>query len=345
VIDFPERIETEEQLDEMLSRPSAEVVGLMRRLEGDVAILGIAGKMGVTLGMLAVRATREAGVSRRVIGVARFSDPDSRAKLDAAGVETIACDLLDPEAVGRLPRAENVVFMAGRKFGTGGSEPLTWAANAIIPANVCRSFRESRIVAFSTGCVYPFVSAETGGSTEDSQPDPVGEYSQSCLARERVFQYYSIADGTPVCLFRLYYAIDLRYGVLHDIARKVWAGEPVDVTMGYFNMIWQGDANAMALRCLELCESPAAAINVTGPWVLRTRDTAQQFGRLMGRNVKITGCESSTVYLANASKAQELFGRPSVPVDRMMEWTAQWVMAGGRSLGKPTHFEVTDGRF
>jgi len=343
--EFPRRIDTEEQLDEILSRPTAEVVGLMGWLRGDVAILGIAGKMGVTLGMMAVRATREAGVSRRVIGVARFSDADARAKLDAAGVETIVCDLLDPEAVARLPRAENVVFMAGRKFGTEGGEPLTWAANTVIPANVCRCFRGSRIMAFSTGCVYPFVSPESGGSTEDSQPDPVGEYSQSCLARERIFQYYSLADGTPVCLFRLYYAIDLRYGVLHDIARKVWAGEPVDVTMACFNMIWQGDANAMALRCLELCQSPAAAINVTGPWVLRTRETAEQFGRLMDREVKITGRESPAVYLANTRKAEGVLGRPSVTVDRMMQWTARWMMAGGRSLGKPTHFEVKDGRF
>ena len=342
---WPDRITSEEQVDGVLSAPTPGLVEMMRRLRGDIVILGIAGKMGVTLGMLAVRAAREAGVPRRVIGVARFSDKDAREKLNACGVETIACDLLDPDAVAALPRAENVIFMAGRKFGTEGSEPLTWATNTIVPANAARHFRTSRIVAFSTGCVYPFVPAGGGGCTEQAGPDPVGEYSQSCLARERIFEHYSQANGTPVCIFRLNYAIDLRYGVLHDIARKVWSGEPVDVSMGCFNAIWQGDANTMALRCIELCASPSAVINVTGPDRLSTREVALRFGELMGRSVRLTGTESATAYLSDASRAIGRFGRPAISSDQMIAWVANWVMMGGRSLGKPTHFGVSDGRY
>ena len=342
---LPARIISEDQLDDVLSTPAPGLVEMMGRVRGDIVILGIAGKMGVTLGMLAVRGTQAADVRRRVIGVARFSDAGAREKLDASGVETIPCDLLDPDAVARLPRAENVIFMAGRKFGTQGGEALTWATNTIVPANAARHFRGSRIVAFSTGCVYPLVPAATGGCTEQAATDPVGEYAQSCLARERIFEHYSRANATPVCMFRLNYAIDLRYGVLHDIARKVWNGEPVDVSMGHVNLIWQGDANAAALRCLELCSAPPAVLNVTGPGIASTREVALRFGELMGRKVQLTGTESPTAYLSNASRAHELLGKPAISVNQMIAWVAEWVMMGGRSLGRPTHFEVKDGRY
>jgi len=341
----PERIDSEEQLDELLTLPSPPLIEMTGRLQGNIIILGIGGKMGVTLGILAARAIREAGFAARVVGVSRFSDPAAREKLNAAGIETVACDLLDQQAVAKLPRIENVIYMAGRKFGTGGAEPLTWAMNAAVPTNIVQHFRESRIVAFSTGCVYPLVSPACGGCTEETDPAPMGEYAQSCLARERVFQHYSFANATPVCLFRLNYAIDLRYGVLHDIARKVWRDEPVNVASGHFNCIWQGDANTMALRCLEQCASPAAILNVTGPQTLSTREVAMAFGTIMGRTPRFAGAESDTAYLSNPARAMRLFGGTSVSSDRMIAWNAHWVMAGGRSLDKPTHFEVTDGAF
>jgi nucleoside-diphosphate-sugar epimerase len=343
--EWPERIGSEDELDDLLTRPSPPLVEMMKRLPGDIIILGIGGKMGVTLGVLAARAIREAGAAKRVVGVSRFSDPLAEEKLNAAGIETIACDLLDRAAVNALPRLENVVFMAGRKFGTGGKEPLTWAMNTTVPANVADHFRDGRIVAFSTGCVYPLMPPAGGGCTEETPTAPVGEYAQSCLGRERIFQYHSIANGTPVCLFRLNYAIDLRYGVLHDIGSSVWGGEPIDVTIGRFNIIWQGDANRMALQCLEHCTSPATPLNVTGPDALSTRQIATAFGEIMGRPVRFVGEESEAVFLSNASRALGLFGGTTVSVDQMIAWNAHWVMAGGRSLGKPTHFEVKDGEF
>jgi len=342
--EWPEKITSEEQLDELLTRPSPSLIEIMGRMAGHITVLGIGGKMGVTLGMLAVRAICEARAHRRIIGVSRFSDPAARQKLHTCGVETIPCDLLDQDAVADLPRTENVIFMAGRKFGTESGEALTWAMNTAVPANVAQHFRDSRIVAFSTGCVYPIVPS-TGGCTEQTKPAPVGEYAQSCLGRERVFQYYSAANATPVCLFRLNYSIDLRYGVLHDIATKVWHNKPVDVTAGHFNCIWQGDANTVALRCLEHCASPAAVLNVTGPETLSTREVAEAFGRIMDRPARFTGKESDMAYLSNSAKATRLFGEPTVSVDQMIAWNAHWVMAGGRSLGKPTHFEVTDGNY
>jgi len=342
---LPEQITSEEQLDEILSRPTPDLVKLMRRIEGDIIILGAGGKMGVSLGMLAARAVAEARVVKEIIAVSRFTEPDSEAKLTADGVETISCDLLDPQQTMNLPPVENVIFMAGRKFGTDGDEPLTWALNTVLPVNVAHRFRGSRIVAFSTGNVYPPQPAPGSGCTESTPPQPVGEYAQSCLGRERIFQYYSTADNTPACLMRLNYAVDLRYGVLHDIAVKVQNGEPVDLAMGYVNLIWQGDANLFALRCLEQCATPAAALNVTGPSAYSVRELAQSIAEIMGKPVSFTGAESDVAYLSDASRAIELFGAPAVSVEQMLRWNAHWVMSGGRSLGKPTHFETFDGRY
>ncbi len=341
----PETIRSESELDALLARPYPEVTELMRRLEGDIAILGIAGKMGVSLGLAAVNAIREAGVKKTVYGVSRFSDASAVQALERAGIVPLRCDLLDRAAVATLPRVPNVVFMAGRKFGTTGEEDLTWAMNTVVPAQVCEHFAASRIVAFSTGCVYPLVPLGTAGCTEEVPPNPVGEYGQSCLGRERTFGYFSHARGTPVCLLRLNYALDLRYGVLHDIAQAIWDGRPVDRTVGWFNALWQGDANNQALLALTCCASPAAALNLTGPETISVTTVANTLGRLLGKPVTFSGETGPVAYLNNASRAHRLFGYPRVAFDTVVRWTAEWVKAGGRSLGKPTHFEVSSGTF
>jgi nucleoside-diphosphate-sugar epimerase len=343
--DLPDKIIDEETLDRALARPSERLLEFFRKLDGDVMILGVAGKMGASLARLAVEAGRLAGVRKRVIGVARFSDSRLRERLVASGIEAIACDLLDRASVAALPRVANVIYMAGRKFGTQGEEDQTWAMNVVAPANAAEHFRQSRIVAFSTGCVYPLVSTASGGSREEDAVAPVGEYAQSCVGRERVFAYFSQTHDTPLCTYRLNYATDLRYGVLHDIGRRVWAGQPVDLNVGYFNTIWQGDANHGALLALALCAVPPDVLNVTGPELLSTREVAEEFGRLMGKDVSFTGAEGDRNYLNNAARYHRLFGLPAVPAERLIRWQAHWLMAGGPSLGKPTHFEVSDGSY
>lgn len=334
-----------EELEERLSRPTPEVVQLFRELQGDLLVLGVAGKMGPTLARMARRAMDEAGNIAKVIGVARFSQPEMRERLEQVGVQTIACDLLDPEAVQRLPDAPNLVFMAGMKFGTTGAEPLTWAMNTVAPAHVANRFRQSRLVVFSTGNVYPLVPVTSGGATEETPPQPVGEYAQSALGRERVFQHFSMRYGTPAVIYRLNYAVELRYGIVLDVAQKVWAGEPVPLAMGCANVIWQGDACAWALRCLSLAQSPPLVLNATGPETLSIRYLARRLGELMGREPRFEGIEAETALLSNASKAHRLFGYPTVAVDTVIQWVAHWVMQGHPTLNKPTHYEVRDGRF
>lgn len=341
---LPDLIENESQLDGLLAKPLPDLVELMSNLDGDVMILGVAGKMGISLGQLAVEAIRIAGVQKQVFGVARFSEPGSRERLESVGVQAIRCDLLDRAAVAALPQVRNVVFMAGRKFGTDGAQSLTWAMNTLVPANVAEHFRASNIVAFSTGCVYPLVSLENVPD-ETVDPAPLGEYAQSCLGRERIFQHYSNTHGTGVCLYRLNYSIDLRYGVLHDIAEKIWRGAPVDNSVAAFNVIWQGDANHQALMCLSHCSSPATILNVTGPELLSTENVARQMGQLMGKPVQFATVPGQSCYLSDSSRAIELFGKPSVSAEQLIRWQAHWVSIGGRSLGKPTHFEVSDGNF
>ena len=342
---YPEKIADVAMLEELLAVPNAELISMMTRLPGDIMILGVAGKMGVTMAMLAANAIKAANVKKRVIGVARFSNAEEREKLEKAGVETVVCNLLDREQVNSLEKVENIIFMAGRKFGTGGSEEQTWAMNVLAPALVCEHFKESRIVAFSTGCVYPLEKLESCGSTEETVPSPVGEYSQSCLGRERVFQYYSKMNGTKVLLFRLNYSIDLRYGVLHDIALNIRDGKPVDNSVGFFNCIWQGDANSNALRSLELCESPCAILNVTGPETASVAAAAKKMGELMGKEVTFNGEPGEIGYLNNSGKMCRLFGYPQVSLDQMVIWQALWLADGNISIGKPTHFEVNNGKF
>ena len=344
-MDYPDQITSEQQLEELLAAPSAELVDFMRRIDGDIMILGIAGKVGVSLGHQAVNAVRMAGVNKKIIGVARFSKPESRTQLEQWGVETISCDFMDPEAVKKLPQVKNIIFMAGRKFGTDGSEDQTWMMNTVVPAYIGSHFRNSRIVVFSTGCVYPLVGINSCGCDETVRPEPVGEYSQSCLGRERVFEYYANTCGTEVLLFRLNYAVDLRYGVLHDIAMNIKNGVPVDNTVGFFNVIWQGDVNSCALLALEHCASPAAILNVTGPEIVSVEKAASMMGKIMDMPVTFRSEPGNKCYLNDAAQMCRKFGYPRVSLEQMIRWQAAWIANGGVSIGKPTHFEVNNGKF
>jgi nucleoside-diphosphate-sugar epimerase len=340
-VSLPDRFASVAALDELMTRPSRALVDDLARVEGDLMILGVAGKMGPTLARLAKRASP----GRRVVGVARFSDPAVREQLAAHDIETIACDLLDRAAIAALPDAPNVVFAAGHKFGATGAPALTWAMNAHVPALVAERFHASRIVAFSTGNVYGFTAAGHGGASETTPPAPVGEYAQSCLGRERMFEFFSARHGTPGRIVRLNYAIDMRYGVLYDIASKVRRGDPVDVTMGFVNVIWQGDANAQVLRCLAHCTTPTTPLNVTGPETVSVRSLAHELAARLGTTANVVGQEAPNALLSDTTRAAALFGYPLVPLGRMLDWVADWVKAGGPSLGKPTKFEVRDGTF
>ena len=331
-------IRTVDDLERELARPTEEDIAFLRRLDGDLLILGVSGKMGPSLARLCRNARDAAGTRQRVIGVSRHA-------AEEAGIEAVACDLLDRKSVAGLPEAANVLYLAGRKFGSTGSPELTWAMNTIVPSIVAERFSGSRIVAFSTGNVYSFRRPEQGGSKESDAPAPVGEYAQSCLGRERVFEHFSAQNGTPCLLYRLNYAVDLRYGVVVDIARKVFSGEAVDVTVPAFNVIWQRDANSYALRALELCAMPPRILNVTGPELLRTRETALWFARRFGRDARFTGTEGFTALLSDASSCFEQLGAPTVTAEQLFEMVAVWVESGGASLNKPTHFEVADGKF
>lgn len=335
-----------EELEEELSLPTAGVLETLRRVEGDVVVLGAGGKMGPTLARMVRRGMDELGQkARRVTAVSRFSSEREAERLMRHGVEVIRCDLTDREAVAALPEAANVIFMAGQKFGTGGAPEVTWVMNTLVPAVAAERYARSRMVVFSTGCVYPLAPTGGSGSREEDAPGPPGDYANSCVGRERVCEYFSKRNGTPMLLFRLSYAIDLRYGVLVDVAQKVLRGEPVDVTMGYANVIWQGDANARAIQCLERVTSPAAVLNVTGLERVSIRALAMGFGERLGREAKVTGEEAGTAWLFDASRSYEWFGPPRVTVEEMVAATAEWVRRGGETLGKPTHFEVRDGEF
>ncbi|MBI1786526.1 MAG: NAD(P)-dependent oxidoreductase [Acidobacteria bacterium] len=333
------------QLEDVLSQPSEADVAAMAALDGDLLILGVAGKMGPSLARRARRAADAAGKPKRITGVSRFSSPETRQFLEECGIETIAADMADPDSLARLPEADNVIFMAGRKFGSTGAEHLTWGMNVFLPGLVASRYRRSRIVAFSSGNVYPLMPLERGGATEATPPDPVGEYAQSALGRERMFEYFSSLHGTPAAILRLNYAIDLRYGVLLDVGLKVFERRPVNLEMGHANAIWQGDANSVCLRAFALCSSPPAVLNLTGPETISIRWLARRFGDRFGVDPVYEGTESSTALLNNASRCHRLFGYPSVTLEQMIEWVADWIGMGGTTLNKPTHFEARDGKF
>ena len=342
---LPAAVADDAHLEELLSRPSPADVAFARTLEGDVLVLGAGGKMGPSLARRVRRAGEAAGARYRVLAASRFSDAGLAAELAREGIETVACDLLDPDQVARLPSAGNVLYLAGRKFGSTDRPDVTWAHNTIVPVHVARRFAGARIVVFSSGNVYPLSPRDSSGSTENDATGPVGEYAQSCLGRERVFEYFSRERGTPCLLFRLFYAVDLRYGTIVDVARHVRAGEPVDLQVGRVNALWQGDANSYAFRSLALCASPAPPLVVTGPEPVSVREVAERFGARYGRPVTFAGEEGPLALLGNPAECVSRLGRPEVSLERLIEWTAAWVEQGGRSLGKPTKFERVDGRF
>jgi nucleoside-diphosphate-sugar epimerase len=330
------------RLEDELSRPNDADCACMRELDGDVLLLGAGGKMGPSLARRARRAADRAGTPRRIIAVSRFASGGARRQLTEWGVEAISCDLLDRGQIAHLPGCANVLFLAGRKFGSSENMPLTWVTNTLAPAFVAERFRGSRLVALSSGNVYPLAVT---GATEETTPAPVGEYAQSVLGRERVFEYFSHLQGTPMTIVRLNYAVDLRYGVLLDIGRRVWQRRPVQLAMGSVNVIWQGDANSMTMRALALASAPPRFLNITGPETLRVRWIAEQFGELFGIEPQFEGREAETALLNDSSLCRRLLGAPSVTASQLIQWQAEWIRAGLPTMDKPTHFEVRDGAF
>ena len=342
---LPKLIETEEVLDEVMTRPSRALVEFVKTLRGPLLVLGAGGKMGPTLAVRARRAAQAAKCDLDVIAVSRFSDARARQWLESQSVRTLNADLLSRDALKSLPDAENVIYLVGLKFGTAENPAATWAMNTLVPAHVAERYPRARIVVLSSGNVYPLVPLSSGGATEEHPLTPLGEYPNACIARERIFEYFSRQNGTPMVLVRLAYAVEMRYGVLLDIAMKIWGGESVDVTNSRLNWIWQGDANDMALRMLDLAESPPLPLNLTGPEPLAIRSAATRLGELMGKPVKLVGLEADTGCISNSARACASLGAPEMPLETLLRWVAHWVCQDRRTLGKPTHFEVRDGKY
>ncbi|WP_019419622.1 NAD-dependent epimerase/dehydratase family protein [Paenibacillus sp. OSY-SE] len=336
---------TIEELEVKLAEPSDALVQDMANIEGDIMLLGVGGKMGPSLARLAMNAIQKAGANKQVYGASRFSSASLKDELEHDGVKTIAADLLNPNDLEQLPDVKNVIYMAGNKFGTKGNEGFTWAMNTYLPGQVAQKFRNSRIVVFSTGNVYPLTPVLQGGASELSDTGPVGEYAQSCLGRERVFEYYSKEYSIPMSIYRLNYAIDMRYGVLLEIAKSVQEHRPIDISMGHANCIWQGDANEIAIRSLLACSTPPNIINVTGPETISLRWVAEQFGMRFGQPPIIEGKEADTALLNNAAKSFQLFGYPRVSLMQMIDWIAEWLQQGGEVWNKPTHFQERKGNY
>ena len=342
---LPELIRTEAELDELLTRPGAALTDFIRTVSSPLVVLGAGGKMGPTLAVLARRAALAAGHNLDVIAVSRFSDAARRQWLEERGVKTVSCDLLEATSLAQLPEAENVIYLVGLKFGTGKNPAATWAMNTVVPARVAERYARARLAALSTGNVYPLTEVSAGGARETDALTPLGEYANASVGRERVFEFYSLRNRTPLALLRLYYAVELRYGVLVDIARKIHAGQPVELANGYFNCIWQGDANEMILRALALADSPPSVWNLCRPEIFAVRALASRLGELLNRPARFGGVEASTAYLGNAARTCAVLGQPLTPMDAVLRWTAHWVKQGGSNLGRPTHFEVRDGKY
>ncbi|MCH1626483.1 NAD-dependent epimerase/dehydratase family protein [Ferdinandcohnia quinoae] len=336
---------TIEELENFLTEPSTVLIEDLAKIDGDILILGVGGKMGPTLAKLAKRAIDKAGLEKRVIGVSRFSNGMLRVELEQAGIETITADLLNETELEALPDVKNIIYMAGNKFGTVGNEHFTWAMNAYLPGRLAEKFKDSRIVAFSSGNVYPLTTVVSSNCSEDTPVNPVGEYGQSCLGRERILTYFSHKNKTPMVIFRLNYAIDLRYGVLLEVAKQVYEGNEIDLTMGNVNVIWQGDANEYAIRSLLHCKAPATILNVTGPETISVRWLAEEFGKHFGKKAIFINEEDPKALLNNASKAHRLFGYPKVSLREMIDMIAEWVANDGATHNKPTHFQEREGAF
>jgi len=338
---LPDNIADVETLENFLSWPSQSLIDDLAALDGDIIILGVGGKIGPCLARMAKRAAPH----KRIVGVARFSNNEVKQRLEDWGVETLACDLLDRQAVAELPKLPNVIYMAGRKFGTDGDEPFTWAMNVCVPALVAEAFAQSRIVAFSTLCVYPFTDVTGPLCKEDAATVPIGEYANSCVGRERIFQYFSGRYNTPGRIIRLNYAIDLRYGVLYDIANWVYTGRPIDLRAGHVNVIWQGDVNAQVIRALHHCEVPSRPLNMGGPEQASVRNLATEFGRRFGLEPQFVNQESGIGWHNDTSLAAKIFGYPEVPLMRMIDWTVDWIERDQPHYNLPTHFEERGGSF
>lgn len=332
-------------VDDFLAEPPPRVVDFAGRAPGPFLVLGAGGKLGLNLCAMLRRALELAGQPARVIAVSRFRTLRDRAAFEQRGIETCTCDLQEDAAVAALPEAPVVFFLAGVKFGTADAPAVLHAVNVEIPRRVAARFARSRIVAFSSGCVYPFLTPASGGAGEATPTNAVGDYAASCIAREQAFQAAAVERGTPVALIRLNYATEFRYGLLVDIAERVWRGQPIDVTTGFANVIWQTDALAHSILALDVAAAPAVPVNVTGPEILQVRELARRFGALLDREPKIVGHEADTAWLNNAAWSHRQFGAPATSLEQMLEWTAEWVRAGGESWGKPTGFENRDGRF
>lgn len=330
---------------EELLQPSTALVEDVSKLKGDILILGVGGKIGPSLALLAKQAIDRAGTHTKVIGVARFSEAGLKEQLEKQGIETLKADLMNESDLQELPNVENVLYLAGNKFGTTGKESFTWAMNAYLPGRVAEKYRDSKIVVYSTGNVYPYSTVASGGASEEVTPAPVGEYGQSCLGRERVFEHFSNTYKTPLLIYRLNYANDLRYGVLIEIAKAVKEKQAIDVSTGHVNVIWQGDANEIALRSFLHCSTPAKLLNVTGPETASLRWIAGEFGRIFNEEPLFTGQEESTALLSNAAESFRLFGYPRVSLKEMIELTGEWLLQNGTTIYKPTHFQERKGKY
>lgn len=331
----------ESKLEDVLSEPTEATKKIVAKLNGDIAVLGAGGKMGPTLAMM----LKKASEGRKIYAVSRFSDKEAKARIEEAGVKTIEAELLDESRYCELPGVENVFYLAGMKFGATGNQPLTWALNSFLPGLIARHYKDAQIVVFSTGNVYPLVDINSGGAKETTIPEPIGEYAESCLGRERMFEYFSQLYNTAVTIVRLNYSNEPRYGIIVDLTLKILNDEPIDLTMGAVNLIWQRDANDYIIQAMSLAKSPPALLNVTGPDTIPIRQLAKQIGKELDKEPKFVSHEAQTALLSNASYCFSVFGYPKTKLEQMVSMIVKWVSSGRKVLNKPTKYGIRDGKF